>query len=854
MDGSVEAFIQYRLQRFESISEDLSGYAFKNLIPEICGILNRFALKRPKHAFFRTAKGTRFVRTDLKYFFPAVVGIDIRPYIKGQHLWFEPDPLLQDKKLWNATTRQQLIAVTRLLLLLSTYNFHQLNIEDIVAAHPDLHSFAAQAKKNQADVISLTAGYLRTVQGIPAKAHVMSLHEAELAWDVNPALANDLQNAARSQILQQHPSILLSFLESQFESLCSGMGLQLNGENLMIDPHLNLEVDFARLIKLSLSDQHLLNVLRWRYDHASYLYAARLYETEQTQNQTLHTELQSQLERKSADLNPQESESLTRFMQGIPVTAQASFYFDEFQEESIRWTIPQRRAAYLGKVPEYQKSSPPSPSHYPLAEEVRRAEKRPVCLLLDISGSMTGCLDIAFRAVEELLVALVGHPIHLAFFSEVTGVVNQGQPLFNESGVLREKLEWVYAFIETAFSFSGLGLATSLGNGILQATALTVETALQMDRYKEWRRENGIVAHCILISDNCQNTPRDVSIRLRKEGYLMKHRFNVAVFAADKGCSIHNMVCCDPPPRYRQRGQGALSADMQKMRYKASINSAFLEEQGDQPSAYEHIRRQLYVADEVVADFQDRLQKRANVYFHKNKQPVFSVLIQTDETSLDVPGLVTFAYFVRTTIQEDVVLHNALDFLCREFQCTSQVFFTEPVDLNEFSELYQYLRKKEWLEMEKYEFSHLDASPFIAHEVSSFISESQLLRHQFPTTPVLLTVPQPVPRGQYRLSSETIQSLVQRLEGTHAPETVRQLAHHLQQLVDHPFDNIVEFESALDPIFGEEFQDTLAPYTIESSFIPASFCAPEWFSPINLEAIGEAVDCIVEQLHTMDTP
>ena len=127
MDASLQSFIKYRVDRLEEISLDLFGESKENLIPQFCNDLRKFCLNRPKSRFFNTAKGTRLIRKDLKYFFPAVFGIDIRAFTQGPELEFSLKRYQKARKQF-APARDFICAFARLMFEPSRSRFFSTDI------------------------------------------------------------------------------------------------------------------------------------------------------------------------------------------------------------------------------------------------------------------------------------------------------------------------------------------------------------------------------------------------------------------------------------------------------------------------------------------------------------------------------------------------------------------------------------------------------------------------------------------------------------------------------------------------------------------------------------------------------
>ena len=289
-----------------------------------------------------------------------------------------------------------------------------------------------------------------------------------------------------------------------------------------------------------------MQTIRFRYHLTSYLYTASYYRQPQKKREVLARKSAKLLE-KLPDLTEERIDELAEFLIGDRsrrLHQKVGFYFDPLPDKSpVQWKTWERESVFLGKKPDNPRISP---EHVQLPGDMQVVPRKPVCIMLDVSASMSDCLDIAMKSLGVLFSKLKGHPINIVLFSSCAGVLNQGIPVVSRGLPLLQEIPWLPGMVEITRKGLFLGGNTSIGNGILLGQAVALGTARKMKLFDRWMSENAISSHCILISDNLHNTPRDITEIDGSGSYQIDGRENVVEHAIRSGCSIHNLICCSP--------------------------------------------------------------------------------------------------------------------------------------------------------------------------------------------------------------------------------------------------------------------------------------------------------------------
>ncbi|MBU2646776.1 hypothetical protein KKI24_18850, partial [bacterium] len=542
MDASLDSFLTFRVDRLKKISQEIAVKGERNLVPRICDAVTQFCLNRPDTPFFKKAEGTKLIRKDLKYFFPAVFGFDIRIYTTGSNLDFDKKRYLAEKD--ELVEHSHILhSLSRLILMVITYELLTVDIEEGVAVDRKL---IEKANRLNADFLSLFATYLADILDVPPHAQKLKLSQGKLRRRTQTHLTGDTHATILSWIEAGIVPLDTTGLEKLFEAICRNRNREFPVPSIPLDSGHRIIINPLKLLQNPVPNDMLLKTVRFRYHLTTYLYTAAFYRQPRRKREILFKKVSGTLQ-DLPELSDERIAELADFLIGDRsrrLQRKVGFHFDPLPDECpIEWKLWERESVYLGAKPDNPKISP---QHRSLPGSVHKSLKKPVCILLDVSASMSDCLDIAMKSLGVLFAKLRQHPVSLVLFSSRAGVLNQGIPIISKGLPLGQEIPWLPKMVDTTRKGLFLGGTTSMGNGILLGKAMALGIAQKMKTRKHWTRENAITCHCILISDNLHNTPRDISGTDSSGNYLVECQDNVIEHAIRSGCSIHNLICCSP--------------------------------------------------------------------------------------------------------------------------------------------------------------------------------------------------------------------------------------------------------------------------------------------------------------------
>ncbi len=882
MDASVESFVKYRVNRLSEISQQITWFEFNNLIPEICRLIEFYATKRPEGAFFEEARGTRFVRSDLKYWFPAVLGIDIRPYLKGEHLLFDPTALREDlKKKWKIEEKQALISVSRLIFLLSSYNLHILPVKDKFGRRPEFSPYLKTIEHNSEEICHLLEHYLETIIDVPMLAKKIHMREGVMEWTPDQRKAETMNQKLLKVIKQGQRNIDYQSLENLFENICSGNLYQLKEETFTLDPQNHIEINVSKFIKTPIIETNFMKVIKHQYNVATYLNT--FYQDEHAEQliDQFSDQLKDNFEETGIDLEDDEIKNIAQFLMNPDQldTSKYGFYFDSPpKEDQFLWKNWERRSNYLGERPKDWSS----PDDIKLPQDIVISEKRPVCVLFDVSSSMSPCLDIALRAAEELLYELKGHPVSLVTFSAMAGVLQSGIPFISQGKAFKDEITWLYPMIEAVHKGQYISNRTSIGNGVLLGQRLAYSLSKNMKNSSKWLQENRISSHFVLISDNLHNSPRDLSSRGSDGNLVIDSAENVIKHALHYGCSTHNLVLSFPPTKTHQfigeNGQkvlpntdehqkrenkgiahGSLAKRIQNMRYIGVLLKDFLH--SNKTPIQREIRSQLnlyFVGSQKNNTTEVRSAHTKEVLFQMK---------QTEPFGVDAIDLACFIVYIKDRVLPSGPLRDALDFLIKESPLSYESFTSNPIEANTIAPFYLDLTLSDEIDLGDEKDNEYDCHPMAIFDVSHFIAASQKELMNLNVSPEILDLPEPIARARCLLKQEHLDAVYQEIKAgmglsMDSGEIVKNV---MPQLVGKAFDSYPEFIEAVEQISGisrmdgvehtedgitfvRNFHHMLADLAMERF----PYCSPAYFGMSNMLTIKKSVRVIVDQIRELD--
>ncbi|MBF0239343.1 MAG: VWA domain-containing protein [SAR324 cluster bacterium] len=742
MTPDIELFLKSRVQRFREVSQDLENMGYPSKIVEICDGIEHFLAGRPAHPFFKQALGTRFVRLDMKWLFPATLGIDLRQYFTGPNLLFDPSRLLKEKQIWDKNIQQSLQSLAKWYFLFSTYNLHAIPLENEVLTDSFFDPYKEKLQEQKEFLNKYLHAKLQKILDDPLQARTLKLDKGKLEWRVNNTVSDTLLKGILEQVKKGTLTISCSLLENVFEQLCRGTLVRLQGSSLLVDPKQNIELNLIRMRKHPIQEPEFLKILQCRYDHATYLLAYLQYAKQLKKKEELKKQLNQSLNLSGLSFDPQIIQSFLSFVSEDPgYFEENGFLFNPLSpEDGISWPREERRSVYLGALPEKQVS----PEHLPLPDSIQEMQTRPVVIMLDISGSMYSCMENAILAVKELFLQLEGHPVSLVLFATWAGLLNKGTPWVSQKQAMDADLPWLEELLKQLQSDS-LGGDTSIGNGVMLAKALAVSIANKMKSRKKWKEQNGVIAHCILVSDNLHNTPRDVSAMDDKGSYLLNHKENLVSHAVKKGCVVHNVICgaCQPPDPENpiKPTKASLVYRLFQIQQKLAFNEGFFGVSEDSDSASRNIRKQIYLVDVVKGSV---LFKRTIVQQGIDKKLLFEMRHDPATKTHSLTDFACLICYVRQYVTPNASLLGMLQGLLQRFQLKVEDFWKDSIDVTRLQDFWNYLLETETVDFTQYDLSLIDGDLLGIFRISRLITETQKVIKNHSNYAVVLNENEPV--------------------------------------------------------------------------------------------------------------
>jgi len=725
MDETLESFLKFRIGRLHDISLEICKEPGKNLIPKICSAVIDFCVNRPDTPFFQKAEGTKLIRKDLKYFFPAAMGFDIRPYTSGSHLAFN-----RDKYLAQAETLQEraalLKSLSRLLILAITYDLLTVDIEGVLDVAEEI---VTKARLQNARFLGLFADYLAHVLDVPPHARKLHLSRGNIRHRLQSRLTRDNHATALSWIESGAIPLDIHRLDGLFESVCHDPALSLPEQAVALDSNSRINISLPKLMRHPVSDRLLLSAIRHRYHLTSYLHAAVYYRQPRQKRESLFRKVARTLEGLQ-ELEKEQIADLADFLIGDRsrrLHQKVGFHFDPLPRNStINWQEWERASVFRGRKPKNRRKSP---EHLKLPTAITGKPLRPVCIMLDVSASMADCLDIAMKSLSFLFTKLKGHPIGLVLFSSCAGVLNRGIPIVSRGLPLSQEIPWLPKIVETTRRGLFLGGTTSIGNGILLGKAVAEGIARRMQSYGRWQATNAVTSHCILISDNLHNTPRDIT-RVDPAGhYIVDSPDNVVDYAVRSGCSIHNLICCSPT-----NGIDRIIYQLQVIRYIESLVSDYFKLDSPGMPTAKAIEKDLVLT--VLSH-----KPKTILFQYRRDEDSFSLVNAWTRSPVQdqmMQTLAGFVVFLRRKLKQNQATFDAVDFIGRDFGMSPHQFMLDSINMDKVYQIYQLVHKDSEVVLADLDLSLIDANPLQIFKISHCITESQRRVIPFATTPVIL--------------------------------------------------------------------------------------------------------------------
>lgn len=732
MDASLESFLKYRVDRIRDISLQVGGDRKDNLIPKFCEMISNFCLNRPKSPFFDKAEGTKIIRKDLKYFFPAIFGFDIRPFTSGAELDFDQD-LFTDKKEALIGENPLLKAVARLNLLTMCYDLLTVDIEDLLEIDDQL---VEKAREKNDTFLKLFGEYLIHVLEVPPHAKALRLVRGNIQQAEQMESTRENHETVIRWIEAGIIPLDIEKLETIFEKLCLGKTSFPSKGSFAIDSGNRVVIDTMKLAQRPVSDEELVRALRDRYHLTSYLFTACYFKRSKEKKDQLRQKVVNSL-KNLPDLSSESIDELAEFFIGERSQSfhdKIGFYFDPLPKSAlIDWRKWERESVFLGDKPRDPKLSP---QRTQLPEPLVVSPKRPVCILLDVSASMVDCLDIAMKSLMSLFAKLKHHPINIALFSSYAGVLNKGVPIISRGLPVGQEISWLPRIVDNVRKGLFLGGSTSMGNGIMLGKAIALGTASKMNQYDQWIAENQIAAHCVLISDNLHNTPRDIAETDMTGNYVMESDENVVAHCARSGCSVHNIICCSPTSRVDR-----LIYKMQAMRCLELIMKQFFFQDTPGMIKAKAIEKDLFMT--VVSN------KPKTMLFKYRDQDRFTLVnrwIESKRLDQLTHAIASFVVYIRAILREDSDVYDTVEFVGRQYGITPEDFLADIVNMDTVFELYQIALGESEVTLQKLDNSIFDANPTRIFDISHCISATQHRFFKYSTTPVIIKMDKPMDR------------------------------------------------------------------------------------------------------------
>ncbi|MBT4269431.1 MAG: VWA domain-containing protein [Deltaproteobacteria bacterium] len=724
MDASLKSFLTFRVERLKEISLEIAEKRQAHLVSEICDEMARFCINRPDTPFFNKAEGTKLIRKDLKYFFPATFGFDLRKYTTGSNLDFKHKKYLAHKDRLSKQT-PILLALSRLIIMIMTYDLLTVEIDESL----DVDDVIIEKANAQNDkFLSLLTDYLTQILDIPPHAQKLHLSKGNIHRKIQAQTKRDNHATILSWIEAGTVPLNINKLDKLFETICRSKNPQITIPSLALDSGNRIIINLAKLQRHPAPDQTLLKTVRFRYHLTSYLYAASYYRQPREKRDVLLKKVSNTLQ-DLPDLPKERIADLADFLIGDrskKLQRKVGFHFDPLPDKSaIDWQQWERESVFLGEKPDNPKISP---QHIQLPQEIKKSLKKPVCIMLDVSASMSDCLDIAMKSLGNLFAKLNRHPINIVLFSSCAGVLNKGIPVVSRGLPLSQEIPWLFKMVDATRKGLFLGGTTSIGNGILLGKAIALGMAEKMKKHKHWMQENAIACHCILISDNLHNTPRDITETNATGNYLLDSPENVIEHTILSGCSIHNLICCSPTSKIDR-----IVYKMQVIRYLEILTHDYFQLDSPGIPTARAIEKDLVMT--VLSN-----KPKTILFQYRNDEDSFSLVNSWAKSPVQdkkMQAIAGFVVFLRKKLRQNERTYDALDFIGREFGLEPQHFLQNTINMDKVFKIFQLTQKDSEVVLEDLDLSIIDASPLQIFEISHCIAETQRRIVPFSTTPVI---------------------------------------------------------------------------------------------------------------------
>ncbi|MGK5091273.1 hypothetical protein WDW89_04550 [Deltaproteobacteria bacterium TL4] len=712
---------------------------------------------------------------------------------------------------------------------------------------------------NRMTIGDAAAKYLKLILEHPLRAKTLQLSKGAMKWKVDYELAEQLNETTLNNLKQGRILIDLNSLERLFEDICSGVYYKLEAKAMSLDLQNHIELSLPDLLAKPLTDDNFMEVLRLRYDISTYLFAFSLFEQSQQRDQELENRIKSAL----GDIEELEDAEISHLCQFLTDTDQIDvgkhgFYFDPVpKEEKLEWKRWERRSNYLGEYPPTMDS--PEQLDYPAF--IVNSPKRPVSILFDVSMSMSNSLDVALRATEELIYQLEGHPVSFVLFSSMSGLLKAGMPFISKGKSFKEEIAWLYPVVQAVHAFPRLTGWTSIGSGVMQGQRIASSIAVKMKAFPQWMNRDHFSSHCILVSDNLHNSPRDLSVKGKRGEMVIQHPENVVAHALNHGCVIHNLMVCPAPQVKRPetslfKGPVSLTAQIQHLRYKEVLAHDFLVFERTRVSKQREIRARIYLRNDLGKN-----GKRVMIVEHNETRKKLFTMEGEQQGEVNSIDLACFIIYVRDYVVKDGGLLDAFDFLLQGHPLTLNDFHQNPVNVEKISAFYAYLFDDVDLNFLG-DLSSYDVHPFEAFEVSHFISASQKELMNLQVTPVLLDLPEPVVFGKYTLTDIGYRWVLKEMKKRgYSLGDLECIQNSIPEILDQPFYSKTEFVEMLEQRTGQSRYWGKESYFDGMVFVRGpiqmlqewainsyAFCSNAYFGMKNVLAIKKTADQLAKQL------
>jgi len=350
---------------------------------------------------------------------------------------------------------------------------------------------------------------------------------------------------------------------------------------------------------------------------------------------------------------------------------------------------------------------------------------------------MSDCLDIAIKSLGVLFTKLNRHPINIVLFSSRAGVLNKGTPFVSRGLPLSQEIPWLPKLVDATRKGLFLGGTTSIGNGILLGKAMAMGLAEKMEMYQHWMKKNAIAGHCILISDNLHNTPRDITVTDGSGNFLVDSPDNVIEHSIRAGCSIHNLICCSPTSHIDQ-----IIYKMQVIGYLEILTRDYFELDSPGITTARAVEKDLVMT--VLSN-----KPKTILFQYRNDEDSFTLVNAWAKSPAQdklIQAIAGFVVYLRKKLRKNKKIYDALDFIGREFAIEPEQFLRDTINMDKVFKIYQLMQKDSEVVLEDLDLSIIDASPLQIFKISHCIAETQRQFVPFSTTPVIIKMNDPLDR------------------------------------------------------------------------------------------------------------